>query len=132
MEKLLHSEITDKILLSFFNVCKELQQNISLELYKNALEIEFKLNGLEVNKDYSIEIKYRNQKIGEMNSDFLINDLVFVKLIKETMIDKKVEDETRFLLKNSKVELCLILNVFGDTEFKRLIFTNDYKKHEKG
>ncbi len=129
MEKLLHSEITDKILFSFFTVSKELPKELN-DFFKNAIELEFEHNGLQVVKDKLIEFKYRNQKIGETTCDFLINDMVLVKLICESAISNQIEEESKLLLKNSRFEICLILNTFGDHDFKRIIWTNDFKKQE--
>ena len=126
----MHSEITDKILLSFFTVSRDLSKEME-GFFKNAIEIEFKHNGLQVQKDKLIDLKYRNFKIGEISCDFLINDLVLVKLNSETEINQQIEEESKMLLKNSKFEICLILNIFGDHDFKRIIFTNEYKKQDK-
>jgi GxxExxY protein len=129
VEQLLHAEITDKILFSFFTVSKELPKELK-DFFKNAIELEFEHNGLQVIKDKLIEFKYRNQKIGEVTCDFLINDMVLVKLICQSEITKQIEEETKPLLKNSRFEICLILNTFGEHDFKRIIWTNDFKKQE--
>jgi GxxExxY protein len=92
------------------------------------LAIEFEQINLNVIIDYSIEIEYRNIKIGELKADFLINENVLVKVVNVDLISKQIEEEAKLLLRYSKFEVCIILNKFGDNEFKRVIFTNDYKK----
>ena len=61
-------------------------------------------------------LKYRNQKIGEISCDFIINELVLIRLINEPTINNQIEEETKLLLKNTNVEICLILNMFGDND----------------
>ena len=53
---------------------------------------------------------------------------MLVKVVSVDSISKQIEDDAKLLLKFSKFEVCIILNKFGDNEFKRVIFTNDYKK----
>jgi GxxExxY protein len=127
-DKLLHSSITEKIIQAFFIVNKSLPNGIPTDVYRKALAIEFEQNNLILIKDYSIEIEYRNIKIGELKADFLINDKVLVKVISIELINKQIEEDAKLLLRFSKFEVCIILNKFGDNEFKRVIFTNDYKK----
>lgn len=66
-DKLLHSNITDKILQSFFVIVKTLPNGLSTDIYRNALAVEFEVNNLTVIRDYSIELLYRETKIGELN-----------------------------------------------------------------
>ena len=43
-------------------------------------------------------------------------------------INKQIEDDSKLLLRSSIYDVCMILNTLGDYEYKRIIFTNDYKK----
>jgi len=127
-DKLLHSNVKEKIIKCFFVVNKNLPNRISTDFYRKALAIEFEQDNLNVKSDYPIEIKYRSIKIGELKSDFLINDKVLVKVVSEDTISKQTGEEAKLLLKLGRFEVCIILNKFGDNEFRRIIFTNDYKK----
>ena len=127
-DKLLHANFTEKIIEGFFIVNNSLPNGISTDVYRKALAIEFEQINLNVIIDYSIEIEYRNIKIGELKADFLINENVLVKVVNVDLISKQIEEEAKLLLRYSKFEVCIILNKFGDNEFKRVIFTNDYKK----
>ena len=128
--KLLHAEITEKIINCFFTVNKTLPYGLSTEIYRNALTIEFEYNSLNVERNYSIELKYRNKKISVFNADFLINDKVLVLVICIEKIDRQTEEYSKLLMRESKYEVCIVINTFGDTEYKRYIFTNNYKKNK--
>ena|SRR3990172_5959821 len=126
-EKLIHSIITEKIIQSFFIVTKTLPNGLSSDFYRNALAIEFEQNNLTVIKNHSIELKYRAVKIGELKADFLINENVLVMVVNVESINKSIEESSKLLLRNSEYEICMVLNFSGESEYKRLIFSNDYK-----
>ena len=126
-EKLIHSTITEKIIQSFFIVTKTLPNGLSSDFYRNALAIEFEQNNLTVIKNHSIELKYRAVKIGELKADFLINENVLVMVVNVESINKSIEESSKLLLRNSEYEICMVLNFSGESEYKRLIFSNDYK-----
>ena len=125
--KILHADITEKIIQSFFEVNKVFTYPLPTDFFRNALAIEFEHNGLKTVKNYSIEVKYRDKSIGNLSADFLINNKVLVLVVCTENIDRQMETDAKLLLRNSKYEVLLILNNFGDREFKRFIFTNDYK-----
>ena len=100
-EKLIHNNITEKILQSFFAVNKTLPYGLYADIYGNALAIEFEYNELSVKRNYSIDLKYRNVEIGSLQTDFLINDTVLVKVVRSDSINKSIVDETKLLLKIS-------------------------------
>ena len=126
-EKLIHSIITEKIIQSFFIVTKTLPNGLSTDFYRNALAIEFEQNNLTVIKNHSIELKYRAVKIGELKADFLINENVLITVVNAESINKSIEESSKLLLRNSEYEICMVLNFSGESEYKRLIFSNDYK-----
>ena len=126
-EKLIHSTITEKIIQSFFIVSKTLQNGLSTDFYRNALAIEFEQNNLTVIKNHPVELKYRDIKIGELKADFLVNESVLVMVVNVESINKSLEESSKLLLRNSEYEICMLLNFSGENEYKRLIFSNDYK-----
>jgi GxxExxY protein len=127
-EKLIHKNITEKILQSFFAVNKTLPYGLLADIYGNALAIEFEHNNLTVIRNYAIELKYRNEKIGSLHADFLIDDKVLVKVVSTDSINKSIVEDTKLLLRTSGHEVCMILNSLGDNEYKRIIFSNEYKR----
>lgn len=129
-EKLLHSTITAKILQSFFAVNKAFRFRLPLDFYRNALAIEFEKNNLKVLRNYSLEIKYQSIKIGDLHTDFLINDKVLVWIVNTENISKELEEEAKLRLRYSVYEVCLILSSVGETDYKRIVFTNNYKKNK--
>ena len=127
-EKLFHKDITERILQSFFTVNKTLQYELSAVIYGNALAIEFEPNNLTATRNYSSELRYHDVKIGSLQADFLIEKKVFVKVVSTESIDKGIIEDIKLLLQTSGYEICMILNLLGDNEYKRIIFSNEYKR----
>jgi len=126
-DKLLHSTITDKILHCFYTVAKSLPIGISMDIYKKALRIEFEANNIEFTQDLLIDVQYRDKKIGFLQADFLIDEVVLILLTNEERISPTTQDTARHMLKFSRYELCIILNIFGDKEIKRILLTGNFK-----
>lgn len=129
-EKLIHKNITEKILQSFFTVNKSLPYGLLTDIYGKALAIEFELNNLTVIRNYAVELMYRGVKIGFLQADFLVDNKVLVKLISADSINKSIVEEAKLLLRTSGHEICMILNSLGDNEYKRIIFSNEYKSRK--
>ena len=129
-EKLIHKNITEKILQSFFAVNKILPYGLLADIYGNALAIEFEHNNLTVTRNYAIELKYRDVKIGSLHADFLVDNKVLVKVVSTDSINKSIVEDTKLLLRTSGYEVCMILNSLGDNEYKRIIFSNEYKRRK--
>ena len=127
-EKLIHKNITEKILQSFFAVNKTVPQGLPADIYGNALAIEFAYNNLTTNRNYAIELKYRNEKIGNLHIDFLVDNKVLVNIVSCDSINKSIIEDTKLLLRTSGCEVCMVLNSSGDNDYKRVIFSNEYKK----
>ena len=63
-----------------------------------------------------------------MQADFLIEEKVLVKVVSTESIDKGIIEDIKLLLQTSGYEICMILNSLGDNEYKRIIFSNEYKR----
>ena len=51
-----------------------------------------------------------------------------MKVASTESIAKGIIDDTKLLLQTSGYEICMILNLLGDNEYKRIIFSNEYKR----
>jgi len=124
---LLHQEITDKILKSFFNVYNTLGYGFLEKVYENSLSIELLENNLSVNQQVQIPVYYKEQNVGNYFAYLLIEDKIIIELKAcESIVD---EHETQLVnyLKATNYEVGLLLNFGKKPEFKRKIFANHYK-----
>ncbi len=80
MTKLLHGEITDKILSAYYEVYNILGPGFLEKVYQNALFFELQNRGLFVEAQKKINVTYKNKIVGEFFTDIFVNELVVVEI----------------------------------------------------
>jgi GxxExxY protein len=127
----LHSDITKIILQGFYAVCNALPFGLENSVYKNALTIELESLGLTVEKEKAFSIIYKDKEVGKLTTDFLVNDLVLLKITNiETDNDNQSEAVAKNQLLLTDKEVLLILNFGIEGTHKRLFLTNDFKNRQ--
>jgi GTP-binding protein LepA len=122
-EEFLYEDLTFKIRGAAFEVKKQLGLGHKENVYQNALEIEFKKRGLNVEKEKGIVISYEGNRVGMYRPDFIIDDKVIVELKALPFIGKKEEKQMWTYLKGSKYKLLLLINFSSeDVYFRRIVF----------
>jgi GxxExxY protein len=125
----LHSDITKIILQGFYAVCNALPFGLDNSVYKNALAIELENLGLKLEREKTFPIIYKNKEIGKTITEFLVNNLVILKITNiETDIDNQSEAVAKNQLLLTDKEVLLILNFGIEGTHKRLFLTNNFKK----
>ncbi len=127
-DRYLHSEITGKILQGFYSVLNEIGYGFGIDVYKKALFIEFQNLALNCESDKALKIEYKGEKIGEFNVDILVEQKVLVMLISQEKIIQKHKIQLSNQLKNSEIEVGLLLNFFIEGEHKRKYYSNSLKR----
>jgi GxxExxY protein len=121
--KLLHVDITEKIIGAAFQVYDELGCGFLESVYQKAMQVELQQAGLKGEIESPIKVKYRNVIVGEFRADLFVNEVVMVEL--KTAKNYNAEDEPQLLneLKATGIKVGLLIN-FGRTkvEFKRMVF----------
>jgi len=125
--KYLHSEITNIILQAFYTVVKELPNGLNLDVYKKALKVECQFLGLKTEVDKEIAIQYRQETVGKLQIDLLVENLVIVKIAGNESIAEQLNLEVKGQLKLTEYEVALILSFGMEGQHKRLVYTNDLK-----
>lgn len=125
---LLHEEITDKIIKSFYTVYNKLGYGFLEKVYENALLFELRQEGLNCAKQVPIKVYYKEQCVGNYFADLLVEDKVIVELkAGEGSLIEEHEFQLINYLKATDKEIGLLL-LFGKKPiFKRKIFTNELK-----
>jgi GxxExxY protein len=126
--ELLHKDITDKIIKSFYTVYNELGYGFLEKVYENAMFLELISTGLYCEKQKQIKVFYNGQIVGEYFSDIIVNSSVIVELKAADALCEEHEFQLINYLKATEIEVGLLLNFGKKPEFKRKLFTNDKKK----
>ncbi len=126
--ELLHKEITDKALKTFYQVYNELGFGFLERVYKNAMFYELQAQGLVCEVEKSIKVYYKSLLVGEYRADIVIENKVILELKASQVLVYENELQLINYLKATDIEVGLLLNFGKNPEFKRKIFTNDNKK----
>jgi len=125
--KLLHEELTDKIIKAFYSVYSELGYGFLEKVYENALCYELSLLGLSYHKQKPIKVSYKEKIVGEYFADILVEDTVILEL-KATPLCEDHEFQLLNYLKATDVEVGLLLSFGKNPKFIRKVFENKNKK----
>jgi GxxExxY protein len=131
--KLLHVDLTEKVIGIFYDVYNDLGHGFLECVYENGLSLALAQAGLTVARQKLIDVWYRGEKIGDFRADMIVNDVLLLELKSASTIDHSFDKQTLNYLKATKLEVALILN-FGPTpQFRRLVFENTRKveRHHK-
>lgn len=121
---LLHSDLTDKIIKAYYRVYNTLGFGFLEKVYENAMVIELRKMGLEVQKQAPIKVLYNEQLVGEYYADIIVEQSVIIELKAAISLCEEHEFQLINYLKATEIEVGLLLN-FGKTpQFKRKIHTN--------
>jgi len=124
-----YKEITEKIISCAFKVYNNLGFGFLEKIYKKAMIIELKKEGLQVVEESKIEVHYEGEIIGEYYADLLVEDKVIVELKSTKDSNEAYEKQLINYLKATDMEVGLLIN-FGEKEVEvsRKIYDNMLKK----
>ena len=121
MSELKYKESTEKIIGAAMKVHAALGNGFQEVIYQRALEIDLKELNVSFDREFSMPIYYKSQKIGERRVDFLIDKKISVELKAIIQLEPVHLAQARNYLEAYNLEVGLLLN-FGSIslEFKRL------------
>jgi len=127
--ELLHEDLTDSIIKTFFDVYNELGYGFLEKVYQNSLFIELKNRGFKVEAQKQIKVYYKNVAVGQYYADLVVNDLIILELKAAEGIIKEFEFQLINYLKATEIEVGLLLNFGMKPEFRRKVFENSRKNN---
>ncbi len=101
-------------------------------LYQRAFAEELGLRGINYEQEKPIKIYSPKTKkvIGSYQPDFIVEDKIIIELKALEQMPHKMIDQLYSYLRNSEYELGFLINFSsGGVDIKRVIYTNDRKKH---
>ena len=94
-----HSELTSKILGSFFQIHKEMGFGFSENVYESALEVLLKEPGLTPERQKEILVYYHGVAVGKYKADMIVNGVVPLEI---KSVEKLIDAHDAQLLNYSK------------------------------
>lgn len=129
--KLLHEELTEKIIAAFYAVYHDLGYGFLEKVYLNAMLIELMERGCFCEKQQLVTVYYKGHIVGEYFADQVIESKVIVEIKASEFLVEAHENQLQNYLRATEVEVGLLLNFGKKPEFRRKIFTNDKKQIQK-
>ena len=124
-DALKHADVTDKILHAFFKkVYPKLGYGFLERVYENALALELRRVGLQVEQQARIEVYYDGVVLGEYFADLLVDGAVIVELKAIQRLGPEEEAQLLNYLRATPYEVGLLLNFGPRPDFRRKVFDN--------
>jgi len=107
-----YKELVDKIINIFYKVYNQLGYGFSEKVYKSAIMIEFKKEGIPSVSQSGIKVFYKGEIIDEHYADILVDNKVLVKIKAAKELVEDNEAQLLHYLEASDIEAGILLN-FG-------------------
>jgi GxxExxY protein len=128
MTKLLHNDLTEKIIGAYYNVYNTLGYGFLERVYETSLAIELDELALDFHLQKPIEVNYKGYNVGKYYADIIVEDSVIIELKANEYLCKENESQLLNYLKATNIEVGLLLNFGKKPEFRRLVYSNIRKK----
>lgn len=126
--ELLHKDIADKVLKSFYAVYNKMGYGFSEKVYENSLIVEMKKHGLACQQQKRIPVYYETYMVGEYFADIIVNNCIILELKAVKTIAIEHEIQLLNYLRATEIEVGYVLAFGEKPQFKRILFTNDRKQ----
>lgn len=115
--KLIHEDLTYKVIGCAFEVHKELGPGFLESAYEAAMKIELKASGFTVESQKQFALNYKGVKIKDFFCDLVIDEKVIVELKAISKISDIERAQILNYMKVTGLKVGLIIN-FGQTSLK--------------
>jgi GxxExxY protein len=103
--KMLHGQITDLILKSFYKVYNTLGYGFLEKVYENAMRIELTQMGISIAQQEEIKVYYNSKPVGDYYADLIANGLVIMELKAAESICEEQEAQLLNYLRATDIEV---------------------------
>jgi GxxExxY protein len=123
-----HADITALIIKAYYTVYNKLGYGFLEKVYENAMVIELRKKGFEIKQQHPIKVFYDNLEVGSYYADLIVNNSVIIELKAAEAICEEHEAQITNYLRATDIEVGLLLNFGKTAQYKRKVFSNEYKK----
>lgn len=122
---LLYADLTYQIRGAIFTVYNQLGYGHKEEVYQKALAKELEIIEIPYQREKSLNVEYKGEKVGNYRPDFVVDDKILLELKAVEFMPKSYETQLLHYLKSTGFQLGLLVN-FGAPKLtiKRLVWTN--------
>jgi GxxExxY protein len=127
VQTLIHGDVTDDILGSYFGVYHGLGYGFQEPVYSNVLAIELGLRGRKVAREAPAEILWKGHSVGTYRIDLLVDDCVIVEVKSCAKLVVEHERQLMNYLRATNIEVGMLLNFGPEKSYRRLVYSNSRK-----
>ena len=127
----IHSDITSQIISAFYKVYNQLGYGFLEKVYQNSLLIELKRKELDCVPLLPIDVYYDEYKVGFYIADIVVNNSVIIEIKAAESLCEEHEAQLINYLRATNIEVGLLLNFGKKAEFKRKVFSAEFKNLNK-
>lgn len=122
--ELLHADITEAIIKSFYQVYNTLRYGFLEKVYENSMRVSLTKIGLAVKQQWPIAVNFEGEPVGEYFADLLVNEKIILEIKVAKTLAPDHEAQLINYLKATGRQVGLLLNFGPKAEFRRKIFTH--------
>ena len=116
-EKLIHSDLTYKIIGLLFKIHTELGCGFPEKIYQRAIELELQRAGLDYKREKEVKLKYSDNIIGAFRLDLVVAEKVIIEIKALEYLPKVSKEQLISYLKATPYEVGLLAN-FGASKLE--------------
>ena len=128
---MLHEQETRDILNAFYEVYNELGYGFLEQVYQNAFYKELQKREIPCVPQQPINVYYKGQLVGHYIADIVVDDTIILELKAVSALKEEHELQLVNYLKATGMEVGLLLNFGKKPEFRRKIFSEEYRESLK-
>lgn len=120
--QLLHRELSESIIGAAMQVLNTLKPGLSEKAYKNALVIELKKRGHQVEQQRRFDVRYQGHLVDTLIPDLLVDDSVIIDPKVASSFTETHHAQMMGYLAITGFRLAILINFkFADLKWKRVI-----------
>jgi hypothetical protein len=128
-DDLIEGRLSRAVIGAFFEVYDEMGHGFLEHLHSKGMERELTSRGLEVIREKSVPVYFKEWCLGEQRIDMLVNDRLVVEIKSSYNLPKSAIRQLYNYLRCTDLEVGLLLHFGPKPAFHRQLVTNDRKPH---
>ena len=121
VQPLPHADITERIIAAFYAVYRELGYGFSEHVYRRALGVVLRQDGLDAIEERTLYVTFRGFIIGTFHVDIVVANVVLVEVKAANAIENYAQAQILNYLKAAGGGVGLLLNFGKEATFKRFV-----------
>src|SRR5438270_4394576 len=125
--ELKHSELTEKLINTYYALYNELGYGFLESVYQKAVALMLNERGIGFREQSPIRVMFHGIDMGEFFGDLLVESVLLVELKALRALEQAHERQLLNYLRATDVEVGLLFNFGPRPQFRRLAFDNSRK-----